>query len=388
MKGIIMQKFINLIILLCFFSCEPWVETFEDPSDLEAVMFEALEINDSLAYDGGSVRVLTWNIRVGLGRFPWVYDSCGDSVIREKAPVEKTLMDIAKKLNNIDPDIVLLQEVDFLSKRSGYINQIQFLLDNTNLNYGAYASMYKTQFTPSDGLGMVDGGNAIFSKYKLENAERIPLALRTDQSSVEQYFYLRRNILKAKIPELNQGEKEFYAVNIHATAFATDDTKQKHINKYIEVLNDINIEGNIFVSGGDLNSVPPGAVYDFCLLDDCDTKVDSLGELSNENYHTDEDGGPHLSGSYFNNFPGEPDLLKPLYDNESFSGAINIADPTDTTNFTHAQSTSYERGLGIVDRKLDYLFTNGSWSSSVTHQGAWELSDHIAVSSYFNFEDE
>ncbi len=49
-------------------------------------------------------------------------------------------MDISEKLNSIDPDVVLLQEVDFLSKRSGYINQIQFLLDNTNLNYGAYAS--------------------------------------------------------------------------------------------------------------------------------------------------------------------------------------------------------------------------------------------------------
>lgn len=383
-----MKIVINFITLLFFLSCESWVETFEDDSDLEAVMFEALEINDSLAYDGGSVRVLTWNIRVGLGRFPWIYDSCGDSVIREKSPVEKTLMEIAEKLNNIDPDIVLLQEVDFLSKRSGYINQIQFLLDNTNLNYGAYASMYKTQFAPSDGLGMVDGGNAILSKYRLENAERIPLALRTDQSSVVQYFYLRRNILKAKIPDLAQEGKDFYAVNIHATAFATDDTKQKHIDKYIEVLNSIDNEGNVFVSGGDLNSVPPGAGYDFCLLDDCDTQVDSLGVLSNQNYHTNQDGGPHLSGSYFNNFPGEPDLLKPLYDNESFSGAVDISDPTDTTKFTHAQSTSYDRGLGIVDRKLDYLFTNGSWSSSVTHQGAWELSDHIAVSSYFNYESE
>ncbi len=84
-----MKIAINFITLLFFLSCEPWVETFEDDSDLEAVMFEALEINDSLAYDGGSVRVLTWNIRLGLGRFPWKFESCGDSVIREKTLVEK-----------------------------------------------------------------------------------------------------------------------------------------------------------------------------------------------------------------------------------------------------------------------------------------------------------
>ncbi|MFL2998744.1 MAG: endonuclease/exonuclease/phosphatase family protein [Candidatus Neomarinimicrobiota bacterium] len=371
-----MKAVINFIILLFLLSCEPWVETFEDASDLEAVMFEALEINDSLAYDGGSVRVLTWNIRVGLGRFPWIYDSCGDSVIREKSLIEKTLTKIADKLNNIDADIVLLQEVDFLSKRSGYINQIQFLLDNTGLNYGAYASMYKTQFAPSDGLGMVDGGNAILSKYKLESAERIPLALRTDQSSIVQYFYLRRNILKAKIPDLARDGKDFYAVNIHATAFATDDTKQKHINKYIEVLNEINNVGDLFVTGGDLNSVPPGSTIDFCENDKC------AGEECNEDYKSNE----AYHGSYFGHFDGEPDLLVPLYG--SYSAAIDSADANLPTNFTHATSTSFEINNIKYDRKLDYLFTNGSWSSSVTHQGAWELSDHIAVSSYFNYESE
>ncbi len=371
-----MKIVINFIVLLFLLSCEPWVETFEDSSDLEAVMFEALEINDSLAYDGGSVRVLTWNIRLGLARFPWSFESCGDSVIKEKTLVEKSLMAISEKLNSIDPDVVLLQEVDFLSKRSGYINQIQFLLDNTNLNYGAYASMYKTQFAPSDGLGMVDGGNAILSKYKLESAERIPLALRTDQSSIEQYFYLRRNIIKAKIPDLVQNGKDFYAVNIHATAFATDNTKQKHIDKYIEVLDEINNNGDLFVAGGDLNSVPPGSEIDFCEADKCEGDVCDGDYKNNEAYW----------GTYFGHFEGEPDLMVPLYN--SYDAAINLEDANLPNHFTHAPSTSFEKDSVKYDRKLDYLFTNGSWSSSVTHQGAWELSDHIAVSSYFNFESE
>jgi len=35
------------------------------------------------------------------------------------------------------------------------------------------------------------------------------------------------------------------------------------------------------------------------------------------------------------------------------------------------------------DRKLDYLFTNRMWIDSLshTHQGSWELSDHMPVSS-------
>ena len=379
-----MKRVFVFYFILLFFGCDPFVDTFDNSSITDAKMFQAIEVSDSLVYDGGSIRVLTWNIRNGLGRFPWLYDSCGDSVIGRKSLVEKNLLEIAEKLNNIDADVVLLQEVDFLSKRSGYINQIQFLLDNTGLNYGCYGSMLKADFALKDGHGMVDGGNAILSKYELKEAKRIPLALRTDQSSIVQYGYLRRNILKAKIPDLKQGNKDFYVVNIHATAFATDDTKQKHINKYIETLDEIENEGSIFVSGGDLNSVPPGAAHDFCIQDDCDTKIDSLGNYINNTYHINEDGGPHLSGSFFNNFPGEPDLLRPIYDNINYQGAIDIATTDDSANFTHGQSTSLERGFGIVDRKLDYLFTNESWENGKTHQGAWELSDHIAVSAYFN----
>ena len=57
-------------------------------------------------------------------------------------PVEKSLAEydgveiimqkIADTLNEINADIVLLQEVDVESKRSGFMDQMQFLLDNTN----------------------------------------------------------------------------------------------------------------------------------------------------------------------------------------------------------------------------------------------------------------
>jgi endonuclease/exonuclease/phosphatase family metal-dependent hydrolase len=287
----------------------------------------------------------------------------------------------------MDADIVLLQEVDVSSKRTGYMDQVQYLLDHTNLNYGCYAPMWKADYIASDGIGRIDAGNAILSKYKLTDAERIQLRLRTDQDELTQYFYLRRNIVKAKIPALAQGAQDFYAVDIHATAFATDDTKQQHINKYIEVLGDIDANGDIFVTGGDLNSVPPGSKYDFCLEDMCvvEQYIDKDGnEMA---YHSDSlNNGPHKEGSYFNNFDNEKDLLVPLYDNyvpaiDTLSGA-NL----DAGHFTHAPSTSNHFGpLVKYDRKLDYLFTNGIWDtgSGSTHQGAWELSDHMPVSALF-----
>ena len=56
-------------------------------------------------------------------------------------------------------------------------------------------------------------------------------------------------------------------------------------------------------------------------------------------------------------------------------------------HFTHAPSTSMLDDTTVTkyDRKLDYLFTNGSWvsGSGFTHQEVWGLSDHMPVSASF-----
>ena len=356
------MKKINRITYLAIawitFSCEPLVTTFDVMED--AIMYEAKNFITAPAPEA-SVRVMTWNIRFGIGRLPFFGDSCGDRSIFTEGEVLNTLELVAAEIDAIDPDIILLQEVDRESKRTQYIDQVQWLLNHTEMNYAAYASMWKAQVIPSDGIGRIDAGNVVMSKWEIETAERIQLPLRTDQDALTQMFYLRRNVLKTKIDI-------FYAVNAHATAFATDDTKQRHIDKFSEVLDEIDAAGYVFVAGGDLNSVPPGAEIDFCVEDACEDDI----------LHTAEDGGPHLEGSYFNNFEDEPILLQPLYN--TYNTAISLADAVTATHNTH--STSWDREL---DRKLDYIFTNQETVSETgqTHQDAVEsrqLSDHAPVS--------
>jgi endonuclease/exonuclease/phosphatase family metal-dependent hydrolase len=367
---------IVLFSVILLSSCEPFVTEFEEQSN--AIMYTTSDIPDSLSvYDNGPIKVVTWNIRFGSGRFPFFGDSCGDDVIADQKDVKVVLQGIADTLNIIDADIVLLQEVDVSSKRTGYINQVQYLLDNTYYNYACYASIWEADFIPTDGIGKINMGNAILSKYEIADAERIQLSLRTDQDDLVQYFYLRRNILKANIPSLSQNGRGFFAVNIHATAFATDDTKEKHIQEYSEVLGQIVLQGGDFVSGGDLNSVPPGSVIDFCESDKCNEEICDGDFENNDAYQ----------GSYFAHFDGEPDILLPLYN--LYSPAISNADGSTLLpeNHTHAPSTSMidDSTYTKYDRKLDYLFTNGTWQqgSGYTHQATWELSDHMPVSAIY-----
>ena len=367
------------MLFIFVLGCDPFVTQFSEES--EASYFESSTIVDDVYQpQSGELKVVTWNIRFGSGRFPFFGDSCGEGVVADKETINSTMEKIADSLNMIDADIVLLQEVDISSKRSGYMNQIQYLLDNTYLNYGVYASVWKSDYVPTDGLGRVDMGNVILSKYELTDAKRIPLQLRTDQSSLVRYFYLRRNILQVTIPALSLFQKKFYVVNIHATAFATDDTKQQHINKFTDILNEINLNNEYFVGGGDLNSIPPLATTDYCANDACE----------GDTYHTSGIDPYHLEGSFFNNFPGEPELLTPLY--SAYDSAIDFSLRNLPEHFTHAPSTSMldEVSERRHDRKIDYLFTNLSWkqSSGITHQEAWELSDHMPVSGIINFQNE
>ena len=366
----IRPSFVLLVLFICS-GCDSFVVEFPDSS--EPLKFTASNVDqDSKTYQDGGLKILTWNMRFGIGRLPFFGDSCGDEVIAYETTVASTMQAIAETLNVIDADIVLLQEVDLESKRTGYWNQIQYLLDNTYLNYGVYASTWQSDFIPTDGIGRVNTGNAILSKFEIGSAERIQLRLRTDQSDLVQYFYLRRNILKAEIPELTSGQKKFFAVNIHATAFATDDTKQQHVDRYLEVLGKIDSDGDVFISGGDLNAVPPGAVIDYCMNDICD----------GEDFHVAGAEPFHKEGSYFQNFQNEPDILVPLY--ERYQPAIEVEAINQPENYTHAPITSMLNDSTIrkYDRKIDYLFTNMEWddSSGSTHQSCWEISDHMPIS--------
>ena len=343
-------------LFIFIISCDPLVTDFssnEPPKEYTAKNLVSAPNKDTL-------NVVTWNIRFGIGRANWFGDSCGDLVLFDNETIIDGLELLAQKITDMDADILLLQEVDTDSKRSAYIDQVQWLLDHTSMNYGVYASMWEVQFVPSDGLGRVNTGNAILSKWPLSEAERIQLSLRGDQDALTKAFYVRRNVLKAVV---NYPGNPFWAVDIHASAFSNDDTKQKQFLEFKDVLDEINSKGEIFVAGGDLNELPPGATKNnYCEEDRC---PDELPE--------DDEGC---------DFSNETTWINPLYD--TYVPSVSLVDyqQNEQLYFTHASTHDINDERYQWNRKLDYLFTNTAWvpRSEITHQEAQLESDHVAVS--------
>jgi endonuclease/exonuclease/phosphatase family metal-dependent hydrolase len=354
--------------LLLVTGCEPLATSFDDVED--AIMYSAGDIKAAPQPDS-SIMVMTWNIRFGIGRSPWFGDACSDNTIFGADEVMPHLEAIVKQIDSLHPDILFLQECDIESKRTAYINELQYILDNTHFNYAAYVSEWKSEYIPSDGLGRMDMGLVILSPWPIKDAKRINLATRGDQAGIVNYFYLHSCIVTGKIHI--PGFKEFSLLNIHASAFATDDTKQKHFLEFKAELDKIEAEGGYFLAGGDLNTLPPGSdSTDFCMEDKC----------PGESFHQPGDDPQHKPGS---DYSPETEWISPIFN--TYTSAISISDfkQDPTKYFTHTTRPGH-----FWDRTLDYLYTNYQWKegSAKTHQYALELSDHAAVSADFILKKE
>jgi endonuclease/exonuclease/phosphatase family metal-dependent hydrolase len=336
--------------------CDPFHTGFEDYE--EARYYRSARVPAKRPLEG-PLRVMNYNVKFGGGRIDFFFDCYGDRVLMSRSEVLANLTGLARKIDEYDPDLLIVQEVDVNSKRAAFVDQMQWLLDHTALDYGVYASQWKADFVPSDGLGAVDSGNGILSKYPLAGAERIALSLRSDQSGIERYFYLKRNVLRARLvlPE----REPVYVVATHAEAYAKDGTKQQHIERFRAELDRLDDEGHTLIGAGDLNTLPP----------DSDQQFDFPDSACTEEYVADD-------------YRAESDWLSPLY--QRYEPEISLADyhADNARYFTHTTDKS-----GFWNRKLDYIFTNARVveGSGLVHQdeasGGMEtmlLSDHAPVS--------
>ncbi len=306
-----------------------------------------------------TITVLNWNVKFGGGRIDFFFDCHGDRTNMSEGEVVANLERVAEKINQVDPDVLILQEVDVQSKRSAYVDQLQWLLDHTRMNYAVYASQWRADFVPSDGIGRVDSGNAILSRWPIEDAERIALPLIGENDALTNYFYLKRNILVGRVPLL-----DLTVLGVHAEAFSHDGTKKKHIDRFHEELTRLDAAGERFVAGGDLNTVPPGSV-----------QVKDFADAACE----DED--PRFDAEDYSGDAGWLDELYAAWEPEMPVGVYM------TNNAPWFSFTSDANGFW--NRKLDYLWTNGDFvdGSGLVHQDAahggletMSRSDHAPVS--------
>ena len=110
------------LLVVAIFSCERPASGFDDTED---AVYYAKKQAESPPQPDSTVSVMTWNMRFAIGRGEWFGDACGDKVIYTAEEILVNLESLADRINQVKPDILLLQEVDINSKRSAYVDQLR-----------------------------------------------------------------------------------------------------------------------------------------------------------------------------------------------------------------------------------------------------------------------
>ena len=203
-----------------------------------------------------SINLMTWN--TGYGALDERQDCCwdgGKGVYGEsKEVVQENINALKSKINEIDPDIFFVQELDLDSKRSFYINELGSFRETFDQKYNnTFARNFKAGLVPSplsQMTGKVDAGIATFSKFSINDSERVQLPIPF--SWPMKLFNLKRCLLVTRMP-IKDSEKELVMINLHLEAYSSEEGKAKQANQLVGLMKEEYEKGNYVVAGGDFN---------------------------------------------------------------------------------------------------------------------------------------
>ncbi len=216
-------------------------------------------VSDALR-PGEPFRILSWNIQyAGTRRRKFFYDG-GDAVHVLPADREAGIIGIAAEILAADADLVLLQEVDRDSDRTGRVDELTTLLDRAPYPTYASATCHRSRYVPiptREPLGRIDLHVALLSRVPLVSAVRAQLPLLREPRW-RQAFNLKRCLLTAQVP-VEGWEKPLHVAVTHLAAFSRGDgTLGRQVDVLRAWMEAREHAGEPFVLGGDLNLLPPG----------------------------------------------------------------------------------------------------------------------------------
>lgn len=221
------------------------------------------------AISDSTLSFMIWNVGYGGlgGKSDFFYEDEGNlrsgnsSVRPDKATSDAYFDGIQKVIKSNEADFYLLQEVDTLSKRGHYRNQLTGIHDVIPNYFTSFAMNYNVKrvplpvLEPWDVYGKVAGGLGTYSKYQPDIVTR--LQLPGNYSWPTRVFQLDRCVAYHEFP-LESGKK-LVVLNVHNSAFDKGGELKKQQMAFIQKLAiDAYKQGNYVIVGGDWNQNPPG----------------------------------------------------------------------------------------------------------------------------------
>ena len=336
---------IILIIAIAFAGLMAFISLTEyKPETVERVA-----INGKAAYEvsrGKALKVMTWNIGYGaLGDNADFFMDGGTHVKTSgKQRIKENIKAVSREIDEVSPDIAMLQEVDKDSTRSEHIDQVSRIGAAAGDYENSFARNFKAAIVPYPlpPIGKVDSGVMTLSKFKAGGASRVslPVSFKWPVRTIN----LKRCLLvnRAKV---NGSDKELVYINLHLEAYDNGEGKKAQTEALNKLLKEESDKGNYVIACGDFNQT--------------------------------------FNNVYIGNYPVHKGLWKP--------GKIDISEYDSSLNFvmdgTHPTCRSLDKPLKGADKsKFQFYVIDGMiYSSNIemksckTQDLGFKHSDHNPV---------
>lgn len=206
---------------------------------------------------GDTVSVLSWNIGyAGLDADADFFMDGGTRVRpTDEYHVGVNLNNMACRMQELDADFYLLQEMDRDSARTYSMDQLREMEALTDFS-SSFAYNYRCPFVPIPfpPIGKVNSGLATMTEYRMTDAKRIslPCPFSWPVSAAN----LKRCLLVTRTP-IEGSDKELVLVNLHLVAYDSGEGKIAQTKALFSVLEEEYAKGNYVIAGGDFNQSFP-----------------------------------------------------------------------------------------------------------------------------------
>ena len=256
---------VGLLALVVLLAAAVRLTTFHPPAEAAAPV--TCDDDVPTLTPGQDVTVLSWNVQYLAGKdYVFFYDLLDESGPDERPSPEaiaRTLDEVVRVIDDVDPDVLLLQEVDEGADRTDGADQLALLLSRLAGDWGCHTSAiyWQAAFVPHPRImGAVGMKLSTVSRYRIDDATRYQLA-EIPNDILTRQFDLKRAVLSATLPV--QGGEPLVVLNTHFDAFAQgSDTMQRQVARTRDLLDGLTDAGMPWLLGGDLNLLPPGRQFD------------------------------------------------------------------------------------------------------------------------------
>lgn len=218
-----------------------------------------------IAPDREVFTVMTYNIGYAAG-----LDN-NQAVTRKEDDFSTRLEQIGQVIGDVKPDIVALQEVDFSSRRSFAIQQVDQLVAQLGFGFAAQAVSWDKHYvpfppgSPAFHFGRIVSGQAVLSSYPLSHHQRHVLP-RPPNPWYRDAFYLNRLVQVVQV----DASQPILVINAHLDD-ADISTRQQQVAELQKLYRQYKDEYPVLILG-DFNAVPTVADIRY----DTDTSLEAL----------------------------------------------------------------------------------------------------------------